>query len=186
MSIEYQTLILDPGHGGQDPGACAGGAIESLLNARVCHRIQAITNFFIPTILTRVYNDPNETELADRVKQATQYDLFISVHHNAATDTSAKGLEIYHYPGSEPGILLAKYCYDNILHYSEAAGIVRSGRGLKTKDLYVINQTPCPAILIEVGFMTNQLELWQMQQEKTIVTTAYAVAMAVLQFIGKW
>jgi len=177
------ALILDPGHGGSDPGAVVDGVKESLLNTKVCHRIMSLTNFFIPTVLTRNYLDTEETELEERVKQATQYDIFISVHHNAATDPGAKGLEIYHYSGSENGIYLAKLCYDNILGYLGVAGFVKAGRGLKTKDLYVVNNTPCPAILIECGFMTNPLELYQMQRERAQMATAYAIALSVAQYM---
>lgn len=185
--MNYKTLILNPEHGGTDPGAVAAdGTTEALLNSKICHRIMGLTNFFIPTSLTRTWNDPEETELADRVKNATQYDIFITIAHNRVDNPEAKGLEIFHYPGSEKGILLAKLCYDNIMVYSrECAGFLRTGRGLKTQDLYVVNNAPGPSILIECGFLSNPMELYQLKQEKVQVTTAYAVAMAVLQFLGK-
>jgi N-acetylmuramoyl-L-alanine amidase len=49
----------------------------------------------------------------------------------------------------------------------------------------VVNNAPGPSILIECGFLSNPLELYQLKQEKVQVTTAYAVTMALLQFLGK-
>ena len=97
LGLSLSRIVIDPGHGGYDPGAQTGGLTESELVLDVAQRLEArlTTQAGIEVFLTRRGNDyvplRARTELANRVGA----DLFLSIHANAAGDRSARGVETY-------------------------------------------------------------------------------------------
>ena len=77
-------------------------------------------------------------------------ELFLSLHCNAAENTSARGTEVFHYPGSVEGLKLAKCIQQAIL---DNLGTV--DRGVKAENFMVLRETSCPAVLIELAFISN-------------------------------
>ena len=98
LGLGVSRIVIDPGHGGYDPGAQTGGLTESALvldvAIRLAARLEAETG--IEAILTRRRDTymplRARTELANRVGA----DLFLSIHANAATDRTARGIETYY------------------------------------------------------------------------------------------
>lgn len=96
-SAQAFTVAIDPGHGGMDRGATRGAATESKVVLGVSQKLNEILNKDpeFKAFLTRT--DDRQLELHRRVKIGTksQADLFLSVHANSSTDSSAQGMEIY-------------------------------------------------------------------------------------------
>lgn len=90
------------------------------------------------------------TDIAD----ANHGDLFISVHANSFFDNSVEGVETLYYPTSTNGRQLAKNVQNNLIQTTGAVD-----RGIKGRsNLYVLKKTASPAILIELGFISNPEE----------------------------
>lgn len=101
---------------------------------------------------------PNDeyVTLADRCEQANEFgaDIVISIHANASANSKANGIETLHYPGSENGIKLASEVQRRMIHRTKA-----TNRGIKPRgNLYVLENVLAPAILLELGFITNPTE----------------------------
>lgn len=101
---------------------------------------------------------PNDeyVALSDRCEQANEYsaDIVISLHANASANSKANGIETLHFPESKEGIKLASKVQNRLIHRSKA-----SDRGIKPRgNLYVLKNVSAPAILIELGFITNPQE----------------------------
>jgi N-acetylmuramoyl-L-alanine amidase len=179
-------LILDPGHGGTDPGAVFEDVKEYLINQKISHRLGALAQYFMETIQTNEYTDTQETSLEVRAAFAKSkfLDKFISIHSNSFSDPLVSGLEVFYHPGSEEGREMALRAYNSILKFSEIAGYTYKTRGVKARELAVLKLTPCPAILIECGFISNPIERAWLRSEKGQIVIASAIAFSLLPNIN--
>lgn len=179
--IYKNIVVLDAGHGGTDPGA-----IRSL-NGKTIY--EKDLNFKIMYTLTQKYfNDPNsevkayysrydetKVNLYDRAAFATKVgaDVFVSLHMNANNKTSPNGTEIYYYEkntSTSPSGLTSKKLATFFLN--SIPGLVGTNkRYISSQNYVVIRETKVPAILVELGFMSNEGDLKKLTnstfQEKT-------------------
>ena len=171
-----RTVVIDPGHGGKDPGTSGhGGTKEKEINLSVAKRVAArLKKMGYRVFLTRT----NDTFLSlyQRIKIATKYkpDVFISLHTNSAGAAAAKGIEIYTTtpkgitstqgtktkskasPGNKTDKENIRLAYDlqkYLLYYTKA-----DDRGIKRADFVVIRDAPTASVLIEMGFLSNSGE----------------------------
>ena len=172
-------VFLDAGHGGKDPGALGNGLQEKDIALSVTLKIG---NILANHGVTVGYSRTTDVflELADRATRANNFgaNVFVSIHCNAFSDTSAKGVETYSYPGSTTGANLSKSIQNNII----ASGAYTVDRGTKTADFAVLRLTNMPAALVELAFITNA-------QDATILISrqndlAVAVSKGILNYLG--
>ena len=145
-----KIVCIDAGHGGKDPGAVSGGVQEKDIALAVALKIGALLTGY-EVVYTR--DEDVYVGLAERalIANQAQAGLFVSVHCNSAANTSANGMEVYHYThASEASKHAARAIYDKLLPVSGLRG-----RGVKSKDLAVLRETKMPAVLIELGFVSN-------------------------------
>ena len=142
-------VCLDFGHGGKDSGAIGiNGIKEKDINLSVGMKVkQYLEKYNVELILTR--DNDSFISLDERVKISNNNNckLFVSIHCNAHTNPSANGFESYSYKGNSA---LQKLVHKNVIDH-----ISLSDRGTKKGSYYVINYTKAEAILIELGFITN-------------------------------
>jgi len=146
-------IVIDPGHGGKDPGAVANGLEEKNLNLQISRELgKRLLSKGILAQLTR--GSDLDLSLEDRCKTANNWtaDLFLSVHCNASPNPLAQGIETFHHPSSPAGNRLAQAIHQ------ELAKLGRRDRGVKTAEFYVLKHTRMPAVLVECGFVTNPAE----------------------------
>lgn len=148
-----KTVCIDPGHGGKDPGATGGGVRESAVALNVAKKIASYLEAKGCTVMLTRETDVF-VELSDRARMANEDKaiLFVSVHCNSAKDNArATGMEVYHYTrASEASKRAARVIYDKLL---PASGL--RGRGVKADNFAVLRETKMPAVLIELGFISN-------------------------------
>ena len=155
-------VIIDPGHGGRDwgcntegkPNRGYMGALEKDINLEVAVRLGwYLAQNDISYMLTR-YGD-RYVGLKERSKQANdaQARLFLSIHCNYAGDPDIKGLEVWHHHKSEKGVVLAqKFCEGLCdLNYTRNRGVKSANPSFS-----VLHYTSMPAILLELGFISNR------------------------------
>ena len=155
------SILIDPGHGGYRNGAFAKQpGTDSLVYEK---DINFILGCLIETLsyktpkiiadLTR--NDDSDISLNDRVFTSKTYDIMISVHCNSYEFDTPSGFEIHH-NRSEESTELAN-CILKALNNNIVSMI---NRGLKqSDDLYILNKSHCPAVIVECGFMSNAKDL---------------------------
>jgi len=146
-------IAIDPGHGGRDPGAVAGGIYEKDLNLNLsAYLFKICLKKRLNPFLIRGGDYNLLLEERVNIAEAAGAELFLSVHHNGAASSAANGTETIHYPGSRLGILYAEYIQQGML---DALG--SRHRDVKTSDsLYVLRKTSMPAVLIEPLFVTGE------------------------------
>jgi len=185
-SANQLTVLIDPGHGGKDPGATAidKKTTEKELNLDVALRLNRILkDLGFNTMMTR--SDDRYVDLASRSGMANNnyVDFFMSIHFNAFTN-SAKGIETLYYPNE----ITDEYPIDNrkmanLFHSEITEALKRPSRGITPRPgLHVLNKTKMPAILAELGFLTNAEEFEQIKKDEYREMAARALAASIVRY----
>lgn len=184
-----KIIMLDAGHGGSDPGAIGtlNGTIikEKDLTLKITYKVKAIleSNGY-KTLMTRT-GDTLPT-LAERPEMANKKDcaLFVSIHINSATATEAHGTEVFYSEennGDEYGItsqIFANKILDGMVKYMKSYD-----RGVRMANWAVTRRANMPAILLEVGFISNSSELKKMCTDDYQNKTAMGIAEGIINTI---
>lgn len=174
----FTHVVIDPGHGGKDPGSNAYGLVEKDLTLDLALRLQKIlTSKGITTTLTRTTDE--FISLEDRAKMANSSakTIFISLHFNGHTDRSIGGTETLYWPGSEKGRELASYIQSEL-----GRRLVTRNRGFKPERLKVLEETRCTAALVECGFLSNRWESQRCGAEWFRQILAEEIAQGILRY----
>lgn len=150
--VDKKVVVIDPGHGGSDPGATRANDQEKKLTIDIAHRVvKKLKDHGAVVYITR--DDDTFVSLADRVDFSNNKnpDLFVSIHINACEQESVHGVETHYY--KDDSLDLAKYVHKSIM-----ASSTQPNRGVFKSRFYVIRHTTAPAILLELGFISNEAE----------------------------
>ncbi|MGE5630871.1 MAG: stalk domain-containing protein [Caulobacteraceae bacterium] len=179
------TVIIDAGHGGKDPGATAvDKSKEKDLNLDVANRLNNIMKGLgFKTIMTRT--DDSYVDLASRsgLANSSYADFFMSIHFNAFM-SSAKGIETLYFPNDvTPGYPTDNKAMADIFHNELIDTLKRPSRGITPRPgLHVLNKTKMPAILAELGFITNPEEYSQIKKPEYREMAARALATSIVRY----
>lgn len=171
-------IVIDAGHGGKDPGAeGASGAEEKEFTLAVAKRVYDLLKQepkFDP-YLTRT--DDTFIELEDRANYANDLDadIFISIHGNTYKDPKVTGTETFYY--NEESIELADIIHGYLV---DANNFV--DRSVKQEDWKVLTHSNMPAILLEIGYLTNKKEEASMLSKSTQKRTAEAIVAGLKEY----
>lgn len=147
------TVVLDPGHGGAQPGCVIGEQQEKDIDMAISQRLKLqLEQMGFDVIMTRSSDaDIGLSERAEIANEA-QGDCFVSIHCNSYEDSSVSGLECYYFRSAE-----GKELAEAISRATSASSILT--REIKEGNFQVLREADMPAVLIEVGYMTNPEEL---------------------------
>lgn len=177
-----KIVVIDAGHGGTDPGTTSFTQNHEkdftlALALKVQKLLQNEPN--IELIMTRdtdVY--PTRSE---RVKLANDLkaDVFVSIHgNNAPLSSQAKGTETYYYQRASSKELAT------IIHEKLIQALGFSDRGVKNESFQVIRETTMAAVLLEIGFLSNQDEEQAMMSETNQNKAAQAIVEGIKEYLG--
>lgn len=169
-------VCVDPGHGGIDPGAIGGTLRESDINFIVAFMLaNELYDRDIDVQLTRGFSETLNLDERCWWANASNADLFISIHCNASEDPKAHGTETYHYQNSAVGKRLAKRVHEKLV------GLGLRDRGVKPGNFYILKNTKMPAILVEIGFISNPEERKKLNSVEFLLDAAVSIADAVTE-----
>jgi N-acetylmuramoyl-L-alanine amidase len=171
-------VVIDPGHGGEDPGAIGIGGLQEKkvvlsVSLKLARRLQQQG---VGVVMTRT-NDrfislKGRVALAEKVKA----NAFVSIHGNSLPQRSAvNGLETYHYGAGYP---LAQS-----IHRSLLRRIQIRDRGIRRARFYVLRKTSMPAVLVEVGFVTGTKDSRNLVRANYRQRLADAIAEGIVQYL---
>jgi len=174
------TIVVDPGHGGRDPGTTvAAGVYEKSINLKVASKLAGILRRRGHAV-TMTRQDDQAVELEERAAIANRRgaDLFVSIHSDSVPDPSAHGFTVYIANGAS--------------HQSQAVAqaIVRAmqttgqqSRGVRRGDYRVLVKTTGPAVLIELGYLSNRREARKLQDDAFQNRLAIAIAAGIGDYL---
>jgi len=160
------TVMLDAGHGGGDVGATREGVYEKDINLELVKELKKYLELNGVKVLTTRDSDVR-VALDERVLKANSVmpDAFVSVHVNAAKNPDISGVETHWYKTNSQD--LAKIVHNNL-----SLGVDGFDRGIIQSQFYVINHTLMPAVLVEVGFISNckeRCDIMKLQRKRATV-----------------
>lgn len=187
ISPEQFHVVLDAGHGGADNGACVNGVSEANLNLQIVQVLaQELRSHGCAVSLTRVdsesLNSPyaRNKKVEDMAKRREKIhnlnpDLVISIHQNTYPLTSVSGLQCF-YANETAGSQDYATAIQTQFNTSNLPFVKKP----KPTDFNLVEHSPCPAVLIECGFLTNPTERHLLQTPAYQQLLAYHIATAVM------
>lgn len=191
-SADDFIIVIDPGHGGIDVGVTgATGSKEAVLNLSLSKNLR---DYFYSegktVVLTRttdagLYGNLTSgfknRDLKKRVEIATQSnaDLFISIHMNKYKDTNRRGGQVFYKSGCDNSKKLAQLIQDQLNGLKEATRECSPLPG----DYYVLNNSPCPSVIVECGFLSNKEDEALLTTEEYRQKIAYCIFYATIVYL---
>lgn len=222
-------VLIDPGHGGKDPGATRrGSAKEKELNLKVAKQIYDLLKKEKNVEVKMTRNDDTFISLGERARMSVNYDsdIFVSIHTNAAKRSTASGFEVYfrsdkasdaeaaqtaalenealQYEGQTSSglsfadlLLQSLATNENINQSSKLAAHIRllaskdsaktgikvfNNSAIKQANFYVLRGVKCPAVLVEMGYISNASDRKRLNNKSTQNLIAKIVAKGILTY----
>lgn len=164
-----RTVVIDAGHGGSDYGAIRDNINEKDITLDVSKRLKTLLQKQgYNVIMTRDTDEYLSLQERCDITEAAHPDIFVSVHVNSSVKPEITGVETHYY--HQESLALAQ-----TVHAAIASNIKSNNRGLFKSKFYVINHTTVPAILCEIGFISNDSERSQLNGDKRKQDTAKAI-----------
>lgn len=199
--VGYRVVVLDPGHGGQDTGARGRhGLEEKRVVLDIARRVRAhLVNGGVRVHLTR--DGDRFVELGERIRiaESRRADLFVSIHLNSASNPDASGIETYSlasvgYESTAGGLShlaqpgnryeaangIAAYR----IHRALLGSVGGQDRGVRRSRFFVLRNAPCPAVLVECGFISNPAEESRLFTESYRERVAAGIAAGIVDYLA--
>ncbi len=215
LGLDIQTIMLDPGHGGKDPGAVCSGIMEKDINLRLAKILgEILENKGYRVLYTRTTDTFIPLEERTAKANAKTTDIFISLHVNAHRSSKVHGLEVYYLNLAsskeavrvaarenavsekkisdlqlilsdlmlnskiEESEKLAQRVMDSTLDYSKQFYKIND-HGVRRAPFYVLMGAQMPAVLIELGYITNPTERKRLQDYAYLKRMAWGVGQGI-------
>ncbi|MGE3954726.1 MAG: N-acetylmuramoyl-L-alanine amidase [Parachlamydiales bacterium] len=182
-------ITLDAGHGGKDPGALSANKQYQEKNLALATTLMVrdhLKAMGYQIHLTRT----NDTfvPLTDRSKLANENksDLFVSIHYNHSDSPTARGVEVFTFKTDVTGNReteakkLASTVLSQVIECTSAPS-----RGVKEANFSVLRRTQMPAILVEGGFLSNEIELRYLQDPRYLNSVAWGIANGIDKYVSQ-
>lgn len=184
--LTNKIIIVDPGHGGFDPGKPGvAGLDEKDLNLKISLLVRNyLENAGAIVIMTRTTDDDvdgmdgvkhKSKDMVQRKKLSEGGDILVSIHQNSFTQSSVHGAQTFYNSKSEEGEALAKSIQRSV---KEVADLDNRREAKSNTNYYVLKATDLPAVIVECGFLTNP------EEEKKLNSESYQNQMALGIYLG--
>lgn len=192
-SINKPVIVVDPGHGGIDPGKVGiNGSYEKDINLAIAMYLkEALEKKNCQVIMTReedngLYqaSDTNKkmADLRKRVEIMNQdnVDLIVSIHQNSFTNERSRGAQVFYQSSSKTGEAFARLLQAQLISSLDATNH-REAKG--NSDYYLLKNTKQTAVIVECGFLSNSEEAEKLNDATYQRQIAWAIAQGTLEYL---
>jgi N-acetylmuramoyl-L-alanine amidase len=179
VSNSRPVVVIDPGHGGRDPGAIGiGGIQEKEIVLDISFQVaRLLEQQGVQVVMTRT--DDSEIDLQPRVSLAERVNasIFVSIHANAISMSrpDVNGIETYYFDSGEA---LAR-----TIHASMVQGTGANDRRVRQARFYVLRKTSMPSVLLEMGFVTGAEDAARLSDPSYRSVMAASIARGILLYL---
>lgn len=184
-------VVLDVGHGGNDPGKVAGDVLEKDINLQISMKVkEELEKQGIAVIMTRcedvgLYSEEDtnkkQADMKNRCEliNSSNANIMVSIHQNSYSDMSVKGAQVFYYEGSEEGKSIAENIQESIKNTVDS----NNTREAKANDsYYIMKNISIPGVIVECGFLTNIEEKMKLMDEKYQEEMAKAIVSGIVAY----
>ena len=191
------TIIIDAGHGGFDGGAVASdGTVEKDINLIIATKLKKMLVLSgYDVIMTResdlstdtsesdVISDKKKSDMKNRLKliNSNENAIFVSIHLNKFTTSSAKGAQVFYSPNHLDSKTLGTTLQATIKEKLQTENERCAKQA--TKDTYLLYNATIPAVIVECGFLSNAAELRLLKTEEHQGRLAFTIFCGITEFI---
>ncbi len=190
---EEHIVVLDPGHGGVDPGKVGSGQIlEKDINLAISLSVkELLEQQQVTVVMTRdadvgLYGETDSNKKISDMRarcaiiEKTKPEIVVSIHQNSYKDTSARGAQVFYYAKSDEGKRLAA-----VMQQALREGLdEENDRPPKANsDYYMLCHTVSPAVIVECGFLTNPQEAQMLNSEAYQKQVAEAITNGIMTYL---
>lgn len=169
--LKGKIIAVDAGHGGADPGAVGvSGTLEKDINLILAKKLETLLKEKgAVVVMTRtndsVFSEVKREELDHRAELVNKKhaDLFLSIQCNAVPNSTLRGAQTFYYPDSEKGKQLAETIQNRFIKTLKNT----DREALTLSSAYIMSKLEIPAIMVEVGFLSNP------EEEALLISDAY-------------
>ncbi len=188
------VVMLDPGHGGKDPGAIgANGVYESTLNLRISAMVkQRLEAAGVRVVLTRTGDSYSDLDARSALARQSGADAFVAIHCNSSNSKSLSGTEVYYYRAYAQPLAASLHAqlasaWQGIYANDDAmrAKVVPKDGGVRYYPFQVTRLEECPAVLVECGYLSHSVECSMLCLPNVQENMADAIARGVLLYLQK-
>ncbi len=187
------TIVIDPGHGGRDPGKVGvNNCLEKDINLSISRILkEMLEQEGITVIMTReedvgLYSEGDSNkkraDLNNRVSiiNSSGASLAVSIHQNSFSEGYVKGAQVFYYAKSEQGRKLAEHMQGKI---KETIGDGNHRKAKANDNYYMITKTICPLVIVECGYLSNPEEAELLLKEEYQNKMAEGICQSLLEYI---
>ncbi|MCQ2492662.1 MAG: N-acetylmuramoyl-L-alanine amidase [Lachnospiraceae bacterium] len=188
------VVLIDPGHGGVDPGKVGEGDIcEKNINLEIAEKLKVLLEQNdICVYMTREVDKGLYDESADSKKnqdlkrrvammEDIKPDVVVSIHQNSFPDASVRGAQTFYYDGSKAGKELAEAIQETLSQLPDSVKRVAKGNA----EYYLLKKASCPITIVECGFITNREELRNLCDACYQEQIAWKIYMGIERYLAK-
>lgn len=190
MPLSKKVIVIDPGHGGWDPGKVSDSAniYEKDINLKVALKLQSyLEQADCIVLMTRTEDEAlaggKTADLSIRTDLAntSDADIIISIHQNSFTAKNAKGAQVFYYKGSEYSEVLAKSIQAKMKEF-----LSQSNNRLAKADssYYMLRKTTVPSVIVECGFLSNAEETNMLMNDTYLEKLSWSIYMGILDYFS--
>lgn len=174
-------IMIDAGHGGQDPGArSVRGRYEKDVNFIISQLVYDLLkqDDRIEPLLMRTTDQYIAPMERAKIANERNVQLFISIHTNAASSSAIRGVETFYWRDDDSARLAT------IMQQQVLSVMATDDRGVKKASFAVVRETKMPAILLELGFLTNEIEEAKLFDFAIQQQLAQAIVAGIGEYVG--
>ena len=191
---ERPVVVIDAGHGGNDPGKIGvDGSLEKDINLKIARKVKAYLEASdVQVVLTREDDQGLYTEKDSKKKMAdmnrrcqiineTSPALTVSIHQNSYPEEYVHGAQVFYYNGSSGGKQLAGLIQTQLVQDLDP----ENHRQIKPNDsYYLLKKTKGTIVIVECGFLSNAAEAGKLCDEAYQDRVAWSIHKGILQYIN--
>lgn len=193
LPLSGQIIVLDPGHGGPDPGAVQGEAIEKDISLSVSLKLRDYlqqqgalvvmtreTDIDLADKELKGYSRRKVQDLKRRLEliNHSEADFFASIHLNAIPSSKWKGAQTFYSGQFKESKRGAKFIQEELRRNLE-----NTNREAKTSNsIYILKNSEVPGVLVEIGFLSNPTEREMLRQEEYQEQVAASIYQGIMRY----
>ena len=191
----FDTVVIDPGHGGEDSGAVSdSGVFEKDINLDIAQKLKnMLVSSGVKVIMTRqedcaIYDEKNTESLRGKkvsdmknrldIINSNPNSILVSIHQNKFTDKKYYGTQVFYSQNNSSSLNLA----ENIRNSFKQLIQPNNERETKPagKEIYILHNAKVPAVIVECGFVSNDEELSKLLDEDYKLKVAFSIYCGIL------
>jgi len=193
-SISELTIVLDPGHGGEDGGATANGITEKNINLAISNMLSdifksngfnVVTTRTTDTMVDTYGENQRERKVSDMKNRLELYNkndsnVVISVHQNMFTQEKYNGTQIFYSANNPKSELLAEAIKKSVVTFIQPDNERETKEA--TKDIYLLHNATTTSVIVECGFISNTEEAEKLKDTEYQKKLAFSIFTGFMNF----